>query len=97
VRLTGGCEEQAHDRQAGRTSRNLAAAPRQGEYLEVHTLKYREAQLAALDADLVVLSAQPLNCETPLPALTDGLVVPNARFYVVTTSASPMSTRPAGG
>jgi hypothetical protein len=24
----------------------------------------------------------PLNCETPLPALTGGVVMPNARFYV---------------
>jgi DMSO/TMAO reductase YedYZ molybdopterin-dependent catalytic subunit len=48
----------------------------------VHTLNDHEAPLAALDAGLLVRSAQPLNCETPLPALTDGLVVPNARFYV---------------
>ena len=35
-----------------------------------------------LDAGLLVRSLQPLNCETPLPTLTGGLVVPNARFYV---------------
>lgn len=38
--------------------------------------------MAALDAGLLVRSAYPLNCETPLPALADGLVVPNARFYI---------------
>jgi DMSO/TMAO reductase YedYZ molybdopterin-dependent catalytic subunit len=27
-------------------------------------------------------TGDPLNCETPLPALTGGSVVPNARFYV---------------
>jgi Oxidoreductase molybdopterin binding domain len=31
---------------------------------------------------LVVRRAYPLNCETPLPALTGGVVMPNARFYV---------------
>jgi DMSO/TMAO reductase YedYZ molybdopterin-dependent catalytic subunit len=36
----------------------------------------------ALDAGLVVHRAHPLNCETPLPALTGGVVMPNARFYV---------------
>jgi DMSO/TMAO reductase YedYZ molybdopterin-dependent catalytic subunit len=48
----------------------------------VHTLDSHQACLAAFDAGLVVRSAEPLNCETPLPALTGGLVVPNARFYI---------------
>ena len=48
----------------------------------MHTLNYPEAQQGTLDADLLVRSLKPLNCETPLPALTRGLVVPNARFYV---------------
>lgn len=48
----------------------------------MHTLNYPEAQLAAVNADLLVRSTQPLNCETPLPALTGDLVVPNARFYI---------------
>ena len=67
---------------AGRISRNLGSHARQEEYLEVHTANYHEAQLGTLDADLLVRSVQPLNCETPLPALTGGLVVPNARFYI---------------
>jgi DMSO/TMAO reductase YedYZ molybdopterin-dependent catalytic subunit len=58
------------------------AAARQWEYLEVHTLDSQQACLAAFDAGLVVRSADPLNCETPLPAMTGGLVVPNARFYI---------------
>jgi DMSO/TMAO reductase YedYZ molybdopterin-dependent catalytic subunit len=33
-------------------------------------------------ADLVVHRAHPLNCETPIPALIGGVVMPNARFYV---------------
>ena len=48
----------------------------------MHTLDPQQACLAAFDAGLVVRSADPLNCETPLPALSGGLVVPNALFYV---------------
>jgi DMSO/TMAO reductase YedYZ molybdopterin-dependent catalytic subunit/glyoxylase-like metal-dependent hydrolase (beta-lactamase superfamily II) len=33
-------------------------------------------------AGLVVHKTQPLNCETSLPALIGGVVMPNARFYV---------------
>jgi DMSO/TMAO reductase YedYZ molybdopterin-dependent catalytic subunit/rhodanese-related sulfurtransferase len=33
-------------------------------------------------AGLVVHSARPLNCETSIPALIGGVVMPNARFYV---------------
>jgi hypothetical protein len=36
----------------------------------------------AIDAGLVVHRAHPLNCETSLPALVGGVVMPNARFYV---------------
>jgi DMSO/TMAO reductase YedYZ molybdopterin-dependent catalytic subunit len=32
--------------------------------------------------DLVVHRTHPLNCETPIPALIGGVVMPNARFYV---------------
>jgi DMSO/TMAO reductase YedYZ molybdopterin-dependent catalytic subunit len=34
------------------------------------------------NAGLVVHRTQPLNCETPIPALIGGVVMPNARFYV---------------
>ena len=33
-------------------------------------------------ADLVVHRTHPLNCETSIPALIGGVVMPNARFYV---------------
>ncbi len=41
-----------------------------------------EACQAALDAGLVVHRAHPLNCETSIPALIGGVVMPNAHFYV---------------
>ena len=49
---------------------------------EVRALNPEEACRAALDAGLVVRTEHPLNCETPLPALTGEAVVPNARFYI---------------
>jgi DMSO/TMAO reductase YedYZ molybdopterin-dependent catalytic subunit len=36
----------------------------------------------AADHDLVVHRVHPLNCETAIPALVGGVVMPNARFYV---------------
>src|SRR6267143_6210757 len=41
-----------------------------------------EACQQAIDAGLVVHRAHPLNCETPIPALSGGVVMPNAHFYV---------------
>ena len=41
-----------------------------------------EACQNALDAELVVHRAHPLNCETSIPALLGGVVMPNAHFYV---------------
>jgi len=41
-----------------------------------------EACQDAIEAGLVVHRAHPLNCETSLPALVGGAVMPNARFYV---------------
>jgi DMSO/TMAO reductase YedYZ molybdopterin-dependent catalytic subunit len=41
-----------------------------------------EACQQAIDAGLVVHRAHPLNCETPIPELVGGGVMPNARFYV---------------
>jgi DMSO/TMAO reductase YedYZ molybdopterin-dependent catalytic subunit len=49
---------------------------------DVLALDPEEACLAALDAGLLVRRGHPLNCETPLPILTGGVVMPNARFYV---------------
>jgi DMSO/TMAO reductase YedYZ molybdopterin-dependent catalytic subunit len=36
----------------------------------------------AIDAGLIVHRAHPLNCETSIPALIGGVVMPNAHFYV---------------
>ena len=41
-----------------------------------------EASRAPLDGGLVVRRAHPLNCETALPALVGGAVMPTAHFYV---------------
>jgi DMSO/TMAO reductase YedYZ molybdopterin-dependent catalytic subunit len=57
-------------------SRTPAIAP------EVPALDPEDACQEALDAGLVVRRAHPLNCETSLPALTGGVVMPSARFYV---------------
>ncbi len=36
----------------------------------------------AVDVGMLVHRLEPLNCETPIPALIGGVVMPNARFYV---------------
>ncbi len=43
----------------------------------------------AADAGLVVHRDEPLNCETSIPALIGGVVMPNARFYVRNHFATP--------
>ena len=48
----------------------------------MQTLNHDEAHQAALEAGLLVRSADPLNCETPLAFPRGGLLVPNALFYV---------------
>lgn len=48
----------------------------------VPALDPEEACQDAIDAGLVVHRAHPLNCETSIPALIGGVVMPNARFYV---------------
>jgi DMSO/TMAO reductase YedYZ molybdopterin-dependent catalytic subunit len=56
-----------------------AAMPANGN---VPTLDPEEACQEAIDAGLVVHRAHPLNCETSIPALVGGVVMPNARFYM---------------
>lgn len=46
------------------------------------SLDPEEACQRAIDAGLVVHRAHPLNCETSVPALIGGVVMPNAHFYV---------------
>jgi DMSO/TMAO reductase YedYZ molybdopterin-dependent catalytic subunit len=48
----------------------------------VPALDPEEACQQAIDGGLVVHRAHPLNCETSIPALIGGVVMPNARFYV---------------
>jgi DMSO/TMAO reductase YedYZ molybdopterin-dependent catalytic subunit len=49
-----------------------------------------EACQRAIEAGLVVHRAQPLNCETSIPALIGGVVMPNAHFYVRNHFEIPM-------
>jgi len=48
----------------------------------IPTLDPAEACQQAIEAGLVVHRAHPLNCETSIPALIGGVIMPNARFYV---------------
>src|SRR5499425_648431 len=45
-------------------------------------LEPEEAYRQAFEAGMVVHRAHPLNCETSIPALIGGAVMPNKRFYV---------------
>jgi DMSO/TMAO reductase YedYZ molybdopterin-dependent catalytic subunit len=49
---------------------------------DVPTLDPEEACQQAIDAGMVMHRAHPLNCETSIPALLGGVVMPNARFYM---------------
>ncbi len=48
----------------------------------VPALDPEEACQRAIEAGLLVHRAHPLNCETSIPALIGGVVMPNAHFYV---------------
>src|SRR5207249_1405276 len=48
----------------------------------VRAVEPEEACQHAIEAGLVVHRAHPLNCETSVPALIGGVVMPNAHFYV---------------
>jgi len=48
----------------------------------VPALDAEDACQQAIDDGLLVHRAHPLNCETSIPALIGGVVMPNARFYV---------------
>src|SRR5437773_8735050 len=56
----------------------------------VPALDAEEACQRAIDAGLVVHRAHPLNCETSIPALIGGVVMPNAHFYVRNHFQMPM-------
>jgi anti-anti-sigma factor len=57
-----------------------AATPAAGDALNAPDAE--EICQRAIDAGMVVHRAHPLNCETSLPALIGGVVMPNTRFYV---------------
>ncbi len=59
---------------------SAAALPAVGEPLAA--LEPEEAYQQAFEAGMVVHRAHPLNCETSIPALIGGAVMPNQRFYV---------------
>lgn len=63
------------------SSGGCGAVPKEAEG-EVAALDPEEACQWAIDGGLVVHSAHPLNCETSIPELLGGVVMPNARFYV---------------
>jgi DMSO/TMAO reductase YedYZ molybdopterin-dependent catalytic subunit len=49
---------------------------------KAQALDPEDACQRAIDAGLVVHRADPLNCETSIPSLIGGVVMPNAHFYV---------------
>jgi DMSO/TMAO reductase YedYZ molybdopterin-dependent catalytic subunit len=49
---------------------------------EIPALDPEDACQHAIESGLVVHRAHPLNCETSIPALVGGVVMPNAHFYV---------------
>jgi anti-anti-sigma factor len=59
---------------------STAAMPAVGDVLTA--LEPEEAYQQAFEAGMVVHRAHPLNCETSIPALFGGAVMPNRRFYV---------------
>lgn len=67
---------------AGVVSNGGCSAPQATVDQTAPALDPEEACQWAIDAGLVVHRAHPLNCETSLPALVGGNVMPNASFYV---------------
>ena len=67
---------------AGVVSNGGCGAARPEVDQTVPALDPEEACQWAIDGGLVVHRAHPLNCETSLPALVGGVVMPNASFYV---------------
>lgn len=59
-----------------------AAAPDAAGPDSVPAVDAEDACQYAIESGLVVHRAHPLNCETSVPALIGGVVMPNAHFYV---------------
>src|SRR5713226_7639515 len=58
------------------------ALPMLPQEVDLPALDPEEAVQHAIEAGLLVHRAHPLNCETSVPALLGGQVMPNAHFYV---------------
>jgi DMSO/TMAO reductase YedYZ molybdopterin-dependent catalytic subunit len=67
---------------AGVVASGGCAAPMPELDSVVPPLDPEDACQRAIEAGLVVHRAHPLNCETSIPALLGGVVMPNAHFYV---------------
>jgi DMSO/TMAO reductase YedYZ molybdopterin-dependent catalytic subunit len=67
---------------AGVVASGGCAEPEPAVADSVPALDPAEACQRAIEAGLVVHRAHPLNCETSIPALIGGVVMPNAHFYV---------------
>jgi DMSO/TMAO reductase YedYZ molybdopterin-dependent catalytic subunit len=65
-----------------RTVANGGCAAPMPESGDVPTLDPEDACQQAIDDGLVVHRVHPLNCETSIPALVGGVVMPTARFYM---------------
>lgn len=69
-------------RRARVVAASASAAPRPAADEPLTTLEPEAAYKEAFEAGMVVHRAHPLNCETSIPALIGGAVMPNQRFYV---------------
>jgi DMSO/TMAO reductase YedYZ molybdopterin-dependent catalytic subunit/rhodanese-related sulfurtransferase/glyoxylase-like metal-dependent hydrolase (beta-lactamase superfamily II) len=56
----------------------------------ITALDPHQDRLHAFELGMLVHRADPLNCETPVPALIGVVVMPNARFYVRNHFAAPV-------
>src|SRR5262249_56529986 len=63
-------------------ARGVVAVPAPADADAVPAVDAEDACQYAIEAGLVVHRAHPLNCETSIPALLGGVVMPNAHFYV---------------
>jgi DMSO/TMAO reductase YedYZ molybdopterin-dependent catalytic subunit len=80
-RLAGTVDVHAARTCAGVVASGGCAAPIPASDL-VPAVNAEDACQQAIEDGLVVHRAHPLNCETSIPALIGGTVMPNARFYV---------------
>jgi DMSO/TMAO reductase YedYZ molybdopterin-dependent catalytic subunit len=80
--MAGSVDVYAASTCAGVVASGGCAAPAAALQEDVAALEPEDACQRAIEAGLVVHRAHPLNCETSIPALLGGVVMPNAHFYV---------------